>query len=89
MRKSEAVLIGPGFMRFRSEGATDEEKIACDEECRKSRGDNKFLEKFPDKKWVIDGGSLQTIDEADIPKNSILTPNKKNLNYSLILNFQF
>ncbi len=88
VRKSEAVLIGPGFMRFRSEGATDEEKIACDEECRKSREITRsFLEKFPDKKWVIDGGSLQTIDEADIPKNSILTPNKKE--FELLFNSKF
>ena len=55
MRKSEAVLIGPGFMRFRSEGATDEEKIACDEECRKSREITRSFGKVSDKKWVIDG----------------------------------
>ena len=36
-----------------------------------------LLAKFPNKKWVIDAGSLQTMDAKYIPKNSILTPNKK------------
>lgn len=76
--KSEAVLIGPGFMRFRSEEVSEEEKMACDEECRKSREITKnFLEKFPHKRWVIDGGSLQVMDKEWIPKNSILTPNDR------------
>lgn len=76
--KSEAVLIGPGFMRFRSEGVSEEEKMACDEECRKSREiTQNFLKKFPHKRWVIDGGSLQVMDKEWIPKNSILTPNDR------------
>lgn len=80
VKKSEAVLIGPGLMRFRSEGATDEEKLACDEECRKTKEITQgLLQKFPDKKWVIDGGSLQTMEAEWIPKNAILTPNKSEL----------
>lgn len=78
VEKSEAVLIGPGLMRFRSEGATDEEKVACDEECRKTRDiTRRLLQKFPEKKWVIDGGSLQVMDVEWIPQRAILTPNKK------------
>ncbi len=77
--KSDAVLIGPGFMRFRSEKtASEERRLACDEECRKSKEiTERFLDKFPDKQWVIDGGSLQVMHPSWVPQNAILTPNKK------------
>jgi len=71
--KSEAILIGPGMMRYRKnlpEGVFDE----AGTETRMLT--QYLLGKYKDKKWVIDGGSLQTIDRAYIPKNSILTPNK-------------
>jgi len=79
IEKSEAVLIGPGFMRYHSEKVPHEKRtIECDEACKltKSITEN-LLQKFPKKKWVIDAGSLQTIDPKFIPENSILTPNKK------------
>lgn len=76
IKKSDAILIGPGFMRFRSEGATEEERLSCDEACRETtRITKKLLTSFPDKKWVIDGGSLQVMETSWIPKGSILTPN--------------
>ena len=88
VKKSEAVLVGPGFMRFRSEGASDEEKAACDEECRKTKEiTQKLLQKFPEKKWVIDGGSLQVMDPKWIPQNAILTPNKHE--YEMLFNTQY
>jgi NAD(P)H-hydrate epimerase len=37
----------------------------------------KLLLAFPDKKWVIDAGSLQVLDPNWIPPMAILTPNKK------------
>ena len=76
--KSDAVLIGPGFMRFISEKtASEERRLACDDECRKNKEiTGRFLEKFPDKQWVIDGGSLQVMDPKLIPKGAIVTPNK-------------
>lgn len=87
VKKSEAVLIGPGLMRFRSEGATDEEKLACDEECRKTKEITQgLLQRFPEKKWVIDGGSLQVLDPGWIPQRAILTPNKKE--FELLFNTQ-
>ena len=78
IEKSDAVLIGPGMERYRSEKATEEERLSCDEACQltKSLTEN-LLAKFPNKKWVIDAGSLQTIDPKFIPENAILTPNKK------------
>lgn len=36
-----------------------------------------LLEKFPEKKWVIDGGSLQVMEAKWIVKNAVVTPNKK------------
>lgn len=60
--KSDAVLIGPGFMRDHAES----KKITKD-----------LLQKFPEKQWVIDGGSLQVMEAKYIPKKAILTPNLK------------
>ncbi len=62
IKKSNAVLIGPGFMRHRSESKEITEK---------------FLSKFPEKQWVIDAGSLQVMETKFIPRNAILTPNIK------------
>lgn len=74
--KVDAVLIGPGFLRARSEKANHQD--ACDEECKKTRKvTKKLLGKFPDKKWVIDAGSLQVMEPEWIPEHAILTPNKK------------
>jgi len=76
--KSDAALIGPGFMRFRSEKVSDKEKVICDEACQLTkRITERLLKKFPNKNWVIDAGSLQVMDPNWIPKNAILTPNKK------------
>jgi len=77
--KSDAVLIGPGFKRFKSESVSHGERFhICDEACRETYEITKrFLTKFPDKRWVIDAGSLQTMEEDWIPEGAILTPNKK------------
>ncbi|HEX6977217.1 MAG TPA: ADP/ATP-dependent (S)-NAD(P)H-hydrate dehydratase [Patescibacteria group bacterium] len=79
IKKSDAILIGPGFMRFGSEKTPNGKRhIECDEECQKTKEITKaLLTKFPNKKWVIDAGSLQTMDPDWIPSNAILTPNKK------------
>ena len=74
--KSDAILIGPGFMRARTEKSNQTE--ACDEECEKTKNITKnLLTKFPDKKWVVDAGSLQVMSPEWLPENSIITPNKK------------
>lgn len=79
VEKSDAILIGPGFMRFGSEKNKHHVHNGdCDEECQFTRGITRnFLSNFADKKWVIDAGSLQSMDAEWIPKNAILTPNKK------------
>ena len=77
--KSEAILIGPGMMRYRSENSKSEilNSKLFDEAGTETRMLTQYLlGKYKEKRWVIDGGSLQTIDKTFIPKNSILTPNK-------------
>lgn len=83
IEKSDAVLIGPGFMRFNSEKTPHGERLhVCDEVCQVTRSTTeRFLKTFPDKKWVIDAGSLQTLDPAWIPEGAILTPNRKEFKY--------
>jgi len=80
IQKSDAVLIGPGLMRYRSEVQSSKCKVKnlCDKagwETKKIT--EKLLRQFPQKQWVIDAGSLQTMDKKFIPRNAILTPNKK------------
>ncbi len=74
--KSDAVLIGPGLMRYRKNLP---EKV-FDEAGTETKMLTKYwLERFPNKQWVIDGGSLQVMNAEWIPKNAILTPNKSEL----------
>lgn len=67
IKKSDAILIGSGFMRYGKGNEGEETREIT----------RNFLNKFPDKRWVIDAGSLQTIEPEWIPENSILTPNQK------------
>jgi len=77
--KSDAVLIGPGLMRFHSEKNRDSmENGHCDETCQKTKKITKdLLKSFSQKRWIIDAGSLQTMDPDWIPSHAILTPNQK------------
>lgn len=83
IEKSDACLIGPGFMRFSSEKTPHGERYhKCDTACKKSRTITKrILTKYPKKRWVIDAGSLQVMDHEWIPENAILTPNIKEFGY--------
>jgi NAD(P)H-hydrate epimerase len=77
IEKSDAVLIGPGLMRFESEhtGGDGRELDGAGEETYSVTKD--LLGRFPDKRWVVDAGSLQVIKPQLLPKGSIITPNKK------------
>lgn len=79
IKKSDAALIGPGFMRFGKEKTPETKRHYNNhEEGKQSREITRsLLKKFPNKAWVIDAGSLQVMDTNWIPKNSILTPNEK------------
>lgn len=82
--KSDAVLIGPGLMRYHKEVSSikyqvlsSEEKKFDKEGLRTKKLTEKLLTKFPEKKWVIDAGSLQTMEAQFIPQGAILTPNSR------------
>lgn len=79
IKKSDAVLIGPGMMRYKKETQNSNLKTqSLDEAGQKTREiTRQLLLSHPDKKWVIDAGSLQTMETKWIPKGAILTPNKK------------
>jgi len=79
IKKSDAILIGPGLLRFKSEKIPHGQRLhVCDEACQITKNiTQNLLQKFPGKNWVIDAGSLQTMSPDWIPANAILTPNKK------------
>src|ERR1035437_2577383 len=75
---ADCILIGPGLPRENGveEGDDDTKELT-----------EKLLKTYPNKKWVVDGGSLQTIDPQFIPTNAILTPHFKE--FETLFNFQF
>lgn len=61
IEEADCVLIGPGMER--------------DEATRKRV--NQLLKTYPNKKWVVDGGSLQVMDRNLLNKDIIVTPHHK------------
>lgn len=71
IQEADAVLIGPGLPREEGVQVGDDDTKILTES---------LLQKYPDKKWVIDGGSLQTIDPEvlkGLNQTPILTPHRK------------
>lgn len=68
IKEADCILIGPGLPR-------DEGREDLDESTKDLT--EKLLKQFPEKKWVVDGGSLQVIKPVILPKTTIITPNKK------------
>jgi hydroxyethylthiazole kinase-like uncharacterized protein yjeF len=66
--EADCILIGPGLPRADGQEAGDDDTKKLTES---------LLKKYPNKKWVIDGGSLQTTDPKFIPRNAILTPHHR------------
>lgn len=66
--EADAVLIGPGLPRKDGWEIGDDDTKELTE---------KLFAKFPNKKWVVDGGSLQVIDPKTLPKNTVITPHRK------------
>lgn len=65
VQETDCILIGSGLPRKDGEQERDDDT--------KSLTEN-LLKKYPEKKWVIDGGSLQVLNPQLIPNNAILTP---------------
>lgn len=67
INESDCILIGPGMPREGGQQEGDDDTKTLTEG---------LLKKYPNKKWVIDGGSLQTINPEVLPKTAIVTPHK-------------
>ena len=65
IEEADCILIGPGLPRESGMEEGDENTKELTE---------KLFKKYPDKRWVVDGGSLQVISPDILPKNSIVTP---------------
>lgn len=65
IEEADCILIGPGLPRESGMEEGDEDTKELTE---------KLFKEYPDKKWVVDGGSLQVITPDVLPKNSIVTP---------------
>lgn len=76
IKKSDAVLIGPGMKRYKSDKKMKTNGELDNDGKLTRKVTEKLLNKFPDKRWVIDAGSLQTMDPEWIPKDAIITPNR-------------
>ena len=86
IKKSDAILIGPGLMRYRGETEDRKQKTenrkVWDVVGRKTKEmTERLLKEFPNKQWVIDAGSLQVMETKFIPQNAILTPNEKEFRF--------
>lgn len=67
IEEADCILIGPGLPRTEGqmEGDNDTKELT-----------ERLFRNYPQKKWVVDGGSLQVIDPSIIPHNSIISPHQ-------------
>jgi NAD(P)H-hydrate epimerase len=68
INEADCILIGPGLPRESGVEQNDDDTKLLTEN---------LLSKYKEKKWVVDGGSLQVILPDSLPKTSIITPHKK------------
>lgn len=61
IEEDDAVLVGPGMER-----GEETKRIV-----------NELLRKYPEKKWVVDGGALQEVEPKLLNPNMIVTPNER------------
>lgn len=86
MREAEAILIGPGMMRTKKvkrekgEVKSLQEINLLEDEGEQSYFLTKYLlERYPEKKWIIDAGALQMMELSWLEKlngNVLLTPHQ-------------
>ncbi len=67
IREADCILIGPGLPRPEGQEEGDDDTKELTE---------RLFREYPEKKWVVDGGSLQVIDPSILPKTAIVTPHK-------------
>lgn len=92
IREADCVVIGPGMMRTDSKLKIENFKFRISNikeiEQIRDEGEQSYfltkylLEKYPDKKWVIDAGALQMMDPEwlhGLKGNAIITPHQGEL----------
>jgi len=86
IQEDDVILIGPGMNRTQKTQITNyklqitnlsELDEIGDEGEQTQQLTHYLLQKYPEKQWVIDAGSLQMLSLADIPPHAILTPHHK------------
>lgn len=81
--EDDVILIGPGMVRTQSPSHKGLIKSIQELENIEDEGEqtyqltNFLLQKYPQKKWVIDAGALQMLDLKFAPPNAIFTPHKR------------
>jgi hydroxyethylthiazole kinase-like uncharacterized protein yjeF len=65
IEEADCILIGPGLPREDGVEKGDDDTKELTE---------KLFKTYPNKKWVVDGGSLQVIEPEVLPKTAIITP---------------
>jgi ADP-dependent NAD(P)H-hydrate dehydratase / NAD(P)H-hydrate epimerase len=68
IEEADVILIGPGLPREEGIEKGDDDTRELTE---------RLFRKYPTKKWVVDGGSLQVINSEILPQTSIITPHHK------------
>jgi len=84
IEEADCVLIGPGMARHSPGKAVKDLTVSRAFALEKliKNGETKtvvdyLLKKYPEKKWVIDGGALQMMDKNLLTKTMIITPHHK------------
>jgi len=82
LEEADTILIGPGMERTSESGKwkVESRSLSVDEWNNDTEKIvNYLLQKYPDKKWVIDAGALQMVEPELLNKNCIITPHAKEL----------
>lgn len=68
INEADSILIGCGLPRPEGQEAGDDDTRELTED---------LFKRYPDKKWVVDGGSLQVTPPEKLPKTAIVTPHHR------------
>lgn len=85
IEEDDVILIGPGMVRDEGAQVNGIQQMAYSKWEQWGQNDNTreiinyLLKKYPEKKWVVDGGALQEVNVTKLNKNMIVTPNKREL----------
>ncbi len=83
IEEDDVVLIGPGMMRRNKaiSGRNDRSDLkSVSNLSDDTKGIVRYLlRKYPEKKWVVDGGALQEVELGWLNERMIVTPNQKEL----------